>query len=207
MPKIYYRQCDCCGKWYKGQGIKFCSEECFKKNCVPHNKGKLSGRYSTCPICNIKFYQKLSEIKRGIKCCSHKCRIQYYGIWNKGLTKESDKRVLKNATALKGRKSTCYWFGKKRFHMLGDKHWFWKGGITPKNRLLRATPEYKQWRRDIFIRDYWTCQECGQKSVRIEAHHIKSFRDYPDLRLDINNGLTLCKSCHARKELKIRQEV
>lgn len=61
--------------------------------------------------------------------------------------------------------------------------------------------EYRFWRTEIFKRDNYTCQECKIRSckgisVQLEAHHIKSWKDYPESRYDINNGITLCKSCH-----------
>jgi len=34
----------------------------------------------------------------------------------------------------------------------------------------------------------------------LEADHIKDFALFPKLRLDINNGRTLCKSCHKKTE-------
>jgi len=88
-------------------------------------------------------------------------------------------------------------------------------GITPLTKVIRQCDKYKQWRTDIFIRDNFTCKKCNQRGVRLEAHHIKSFKKlileikeympllnlydasilYPPL-WDINNGITLCKSCH-----------
>ena len=38
-----------------------------------------------------------------------------------------------------------------------------------------------------------TCEFCQQE---LYAHHIKSFHEYPDLRFDVNNGVTLCRDCH-----------
>jgi len=57
--------------------------------------------------------------------------------------------------------------------------------------------ELPRWRKDVFKRDNWACKECGGK-VNIEAHHIKSWKDYPDLRFELDNGLTLCRKCHSK---------
>jgi 5-methylcytosine-specific restriction endonuclease McrA len=55
----------------------------------------------------------------------------------------------------------------------------------------------KLWREAVFARDKWTCQDCGdKKGGNLEAHHIKSFAEFPELRFAIDNGITLCKDCH-----------
>jgi len=64
-----------------------------------------------------------------------------------------------------------------------------------------GTKEYRQWRSDVFQRDNWTCQTCGAKSskgirILLEAHHIKGWANYPDLRYGVDNGITLCRECH-----------
>ena len=30
----------------------------------------------------------------------------------------------------------------------------------------------------------------------MEAHHVKSWAEYPKLRYQMNNGITFCKECH-----------
>ena len=72
----------------------------------------------------------------------------------------------------------------------------WKGGVTAKNLLVRQTLSYKLWREQVFRRDNYTCQKCGQVGGRLHPHHIKSFALYPELRFEVNNGITLCESCH-----------
>lgn len=58
-------------------------------------------------------------------------------------------------------------------------------------------PEYKKWRKAIYARDKFHCQwpYCNKKN-QLNAHHIKKWSDYPALRFNINNGITLCKYHH-----------
>jgi len=59
-----------------------------------------------------------------------------------------------------------------------------------------AYPEMKEWRRQVFTRDNYTCQRCKKYSGVINAHHIKRWVDEPALRFELDNGITLCKKCH-----------
>jgi len=72
----------------------------------------------------------------------------------------------------------------------------WRGGVSSVNHLIRTSKEYKGWRKAVFERDNFTCQECGQRGGSLEVDHVKPFSLYPDLRLVISNGRTLCKPCH-----------
>ena len=72
----------------------------------------------------------------------------------------------------------------------------WKGFITPKNKQLYKTPEYKKWQQSVFERDQHTCQLCLKRNCPIAAHHIYMKAKYPDKVLDVENGITLCDTCH-----------
>jgi len=77
-------------------------------------------------------------------------------------------------------------------------------------RRLFSTFQYYQWRSDIFTRDNFTCQYCGKRGGKLEAHHIKPFvkiieeNDIKTFRQalkceelwNLNNGITLCIKCH-----------
>lgn len=77
---------------------------------------------------------------------------------------------------------------------------FWKGGINGQNDTLRHHREYKDWRTAVYERDNYTCQCCGQRGIKLNAHHINQFADYPEIRYDVNNGITLCVKCHDSTE-------
>lgn len=65
---------------------------------------------------------------------------------------------------------------------------------------IRRLREYKIWRQSVFERDNFTCIWCGQRGGKLEADHIKPFALFPELRLAIDNGRTLCKECHKKTD-------
>jgi hypothetical protein len=95
-------------------------------------------------------------------------------------------------------------------NMKGEKHWNWKGGLTPLVMQIRHCYKYRQWVSDVFTRDDFICQVCGVRGKELEAHHIKRFKDilyessvktlkealeYAEF-WNINNGQTMCLKCH-----------
>jgi len=65
---------------------------------------------------------------------------------------------------------------------------------------IRGSLEYRLWQVAVYKRDDYICRICGRKcsAKQIVAHHILSFNDFPELRFAINNGMTLCRSCHIK---------
>lgn len=81
----------------------------------------------------------------------------------------------------------------------GEGHWKYNPNLTPEERLLKRdlyNGEIKKWRNQAFERDEYTCQLCGNKKEDLNAHHIYSWDAYEDKRFDLDNAITLCKSCH-----------
>ncbi|MFA5153683.1 MAG: HNH endonuclease, partial [Clostridia bacterium] len=62
----------------------------------------------------------------------------------------------------------------------------------------------RNWRRNIFNRDDYTCKICGVRGGYIEAHHIVPWSKEPLLRYSLDNGVTLCKKCHRELHKKER---
>lgn len=65
------------------------------------------------------------------------------------------------------------------------------------------TSELSQWSRAVKQRDRRTCQHCGSNSY-LHAHHIKPRILFPEYALEIDNGVTLCKTCHIAEHKRIR---
>jgi len=78
----------------------------------------------------------------------------------------------------------------------GVKNHNWRGGKSNENRKIRTSLEYKLWRDACFARDGYTCQKTGQFGGKLRCHHINNFSDYPELRLAIDNGITLSDDTH-----------
>lgn len=64
--------------------------------------------------------------------------------------------------------------------------------------------EYKTWRTAVFERDNYTCQICKIKGGKLNAHHIKSWSKFPELRYVVDNGITLCENDHKIENKKQR---
>lgn len=88
-------------------------------------------------------------------------------------------------------------FHKSRIEAKGKLAPNYKDGRCNERLLIRASLEMRNWRKSVFHRDNYTCQECGDdKGGNLQADHIKPFALFPELRFEISNGRTLCKNCH-----------
>jgi len=67
----------------------------------------------------------------------------------------------------------------------------------------RGDLAYYYWRTSVLERDNRICRiNNGDCSGKYEVHHILSWKDYPELRYEINNGITLCQAHHPRKRVE-----
>lgn len=71
--------------------------------------------------------------------------------------------------------------------------------VENKDRWIE-TNEARKWKNDVFERDNYICQDCGDDTGgNLNAHHIKRRNDHPELRDCVENGITLCKTCHTER--------
>lgn len=79
----------------------------------------------------------------------------------------------------------------------GENNPNWNPDLTDKDRQeLRITSGYREFINGILERDDFTCFACNDRGSIMNVHHLRSYADNPDLRMDDDNCITLCKNCH-----------
>jgi len=159
-----------------------------------------------CIICKKEF-EVLPYRKETAKFCSRNCQAEYrktlcgenHPRWTQAARvkqcqvcgKDFTQRPTEAISSFLGRKfcsHECGWIGQK--YLSGEDHPNWTGGKRPRDF------RHVKWAEKVLNRDKATCQKCGAHGVQMHSHHIKSFIDNEDLRYDVDNGITLCASCH-----------
>jgi hypothetical protein len=191
MPII--KRCAQCGTIIKVSPSKnskynFCNRECYNK----FYKSKKTKTYK-CEVCGKIF--ESNKIDNANRFCSRECYNKNHAI------KEKNRQCLTCKKYFIAKTSEdkyccreCY--DKDRHMPKGENHWNWKGGVSIQNDH-RDSAEYKKWRLSVYKRDNYCCVKCGSKE-KLNAHHIKSWKNYPHLRYAISNGITLCEKCHIK---------
>lgn len=105
------------------------------------------------------------------------------------------------SAAKKGRPKSTEHRRKMAESRRGEKSHLWRGGVhaahTRERQRAMQTIEYRLWRDTVFTRDSATCQmRDGTCAGPLQADHVQSWRDYPELRYVVSNGRTLCRHHH-----------
>lgn len=69
-----------------------------------------------------------------------------------------------------------------------------KAALLKKERINKRKA-LQNWSKLVRDRDGNKCVVCGN-CERIQAHHILEKRYYPEIKFDINVGISLCPHCH-----------
>lgn len=125
---------------------------------------------------------------------------------------EETKRKLSEYNTWRKR-STPAWNKWKKW-LCGKDNPNWKWWTTLIKDIIRHTFEYRQWRSDVYTRDWFTCQECWSVGWKLNAHHIVPFSEIIiknnitwlesakccEELWNINNWITLCVDCHTKTD-------
>jgi predicted nucleic acid-binding Zn ribbon protein len=197
-------ECVVCKKHFENTSSykrKTCSKECNYVLVAEKTKTRAKGKLKkNCEVCNAEFETWPSEDYRT---CSRKCNRVLISAKLKGKQRSQEhcsniSKALKNSEAnkklrfKKGEENPA--FGRDQ---TGPANNNWKGGITNTNQKRRNDPRLVEWRQEVFKRDNYTCQDCGEKGY-LHAHHIIPFSQDYSKAFDLENGKTLCVDCHEK---------
>lgn len=179
------------------QYAQFCSRICF------HNFLNKKLIKNQCLHCKSEFETRAVRLKSGrgkycSKACYDKSKVGMVGYWA-GKVRSTPWMVGSNSYAY----GKAPWNkGRKSPETSGENNHRWIADRTKlkTDRKQAYDGRYKDWIKQVRIRDEGRCRIgnidcCG----RLETHHILSWRDHPELRYDVNNGITLCHYHHPRK--------
>lgn len=115
---------------------------------------------------------------------------------------EKSQEILKNMSSASKKVSQNPETKEKRAAVkrgiFGEKTNRWiKDRSKLSKKQIRNDYAYQEWRKLVFVRDRFICQlkdeDCTKKII---SHHILPWRDYPEKRYEVNNGITLCHYHH-----------
>ena len=190
--------CKKCGRelpldnFYKDNGCK----DGYKSTCKECTKKKY--KY-VCEYCGKEFYTEHKNKRFCSRDCSNRSRkitrekyiCEYCGKEFERLSSQvNGKYHIYCSDECKGK---AFGLGNR-----GENHHRYNPNLTDEDRgKTTTTLEYISWRKEVFERDNYTCQCCGDnKGGNLNAHHKNARNLFPNEKYDVNNGVTLCEKCH-----------
>lgn len=188
----------------------------------------------TCVICGIKKSFSPSHVycpKRNYirKCCSRECGYKYLSLNYSG---EKSKAGWKNASLFVNCKNCGKEFktykSKIKYNrgrycskectitaspmLKGGEHSYnWLGGRTKEEIRFKSKKWWKEKRKNIYIRDNYTCQICFKKCSSIQGPDKIQCDHFIPRSILVDNSIynlwTLCNSCHTTKDGNIRHKI
>jgi hypothetical protein len=192
---------------------EFCSSDC-------QGKYEKNGEKIECKNCENLFYLSKSRLnERNSYFCSKDCRSEYnttsktckyceesFRIWKSedNRDRNSGKYCSKMCRYNDGRSSyTCdncgTVFEYVKSNRTGDKKFCslsCYGEYKLESGDIRKKSKYNKWVTSVKERDGYTCVDCGSKN-NLHAHHIIPISEDASEAFDLDNGITVCKDCHA----------
>ena len=125
------------------------------------------------------------ELKR------HLAAIRPTVAWNKGIPHTAEHKTAISA-GLKGHVVSA----QARANHRAGAH---RGHGTTHNPNKPTVKQLGRWAYEVIKRDHGRCVNCGVPKTTpksLNAHHVLSRGRWPQLALNVSNGLTLCAPCH-----------
>ncbi len=175
------------GKNKHGKTVWNCICECGNKQSIT-GTSLINGSSRSCGCLHQEIrsqYQDLTGQRFGRLVV---IQYAYNGKWLCRCDCENEKIIRTGHLHTKTKSCGCILTDKQRNSKLSISH------------LIRNSKRYKEWRSNIFERDKYTCQICGDNNGgNLNAHHIYQFKhciNDEEILYNIDNGITLCEECH-----------
>jgi hypothetical protein len=183
-------ECPTCGDCFKSEhGVKL-------HHANSHGESLAYSEYE-CEICGDTFERKDSEAERRDEAfCSREC----YN--NRETTAVTFECPVCGETGERKRSEYERWdvsvcSNECRAEWLSESQ---RGDENPNYVHGGDRERFTEYERtQIFERDDYTCQDCGERGGTLAAHHVEYVSENPDRAHDIDNGVTLCDDCHAER--------
>lgn len=206
------KKCPECLLYFKGKKTQVhCSRECRGLYVRRESRAEV-----LCSCCGDIFSKLKTQIARSVDhYCSRECKSKHYKDKFKGQSNPHWKGLTKEITCdncgerftyrdyFDATNNYCSQSCKgshQRVILIGEDNPNYKHGKSDEDRFRERSYEgYKEWRMDVFNRDGFNCLKCGTNSTkdnRLVAHHILNHYSHPELRIEVDNGATLCTMCH-----------
>ena len=206
--KKYKHTCEVCGKEFISdkKNSKTCSRECNGK------RQQKKVKYN-CDYCGKECEQIPAEYdKYKNHYCSSECKSKHQGLLYGGEDSPLFSQIkfnclncgkecsIKKSQYERNEKHFCStkcmgeWYSINR---VGENHPRWRGDLTEEERKedRRLIEGYHTFRQGVLKRDNYTCVISGERE-KLVVHHLYAYRDYKELRTEINNGVTLTEELH-----------
>lgn len=177
----------------------------FKKGVNPYNKGQKLSKEHKDKISKSNLGKTYSlKVKKRMS-DGQKLRFTKMSSWNKGLGKKQyncfycRKDFISQIKNRKYCSQSCYIkanSGENNYRSIKDRS-------KVKLDTERGGTLHKEWSKAVKNRDSWKCKINNSECIgKVIAHHIMSWKDYPEFRYIVSNGITLCKKHHPLKRVE-----
>lgn len=159
--------------------ISVCTiKECYKKI---KSKGYCTRHYQRFRNCGKATNENLNEPSPKY-CKNENCNNKHYSI---GLCQYHYMKI----------QNKMFEERNPEYRLIATKKRLKKYGRSFNMNLYEYSYALNYWSKTIKKRDNYTCKNCDSKK-KLNAHHIKPKKYFPELALELDNGVTLCKKCH-----------
>lgn len=144
-----------------------------------------------CPDCEASFTRTYTKMQSTKRPTCRECSVKNVAIERKELKpKTKCERCSCELSRNDARYCIKCWAelaidARKTAHsMNGENNPSWKGGSL------------SWWKKSVLKTNKKECDCCGYNGVALVAHHLYSRSRFPEMSLDINNGVIMCANCH-----------